>query len=62
MSVVSIEQDGSRVKVKFRGGDSVGSQSVESLLLFAMLQELKAINGNIIDVETAVDKIYIDES
>lgn len=52
---VEIERRGSRIAVEIDGG-TISTQSVEAHLLYAILQELRSVNGNLIDVENAVYK------
>jgi len=52
--------DKGNVVAKFDGQVISTSSSITDILLFEILQKLREVNGNVIDVETAVDKIYMD--
>lgn len=52
---VEIKRAGFVISVQLDGA-SITTQSVEAHLLYAILEQLKDLNSNVIDVETAVEK------
>lgn len=57
MSIIFEQDDNLRVHATAEDGGSISSQTVEALLLFAILDKLEQIRCGNIDIETAIKEI-----